>query len=880
MSWSSANPFASLNGAAADNDGGGWRQAPQKKKLGKNRKRAKQRKPMKADPTYAPEPLPKEPTPPARSDPEPFEEEVKNPNALLMDTIISYFAEVGSNHVNKEQRENDLVAVLEDLQNEGRPLQDPNINSEFRKEVLHRIHLREEGRFQVKEDEAEQEVQNDEDSSVPESVEDQPRDQMSLSDLTMNQVTELNFNEVITESILKDWIEKISSKETSEEFRKELNKAGLMGFLSESILTSEINRTEESPRQIRDYKDLLVQLFDHLLQPLGHENYGWFTEQLIEIATNLKKSKALAHNSQTKKLVMLLKNCFMYLEKQTKHGEKKVVGTPFTPPSKRLFRRIASEHLVKLNMHASVEDLDKVAEDWHGSRDMVTRELSKQSEEEGPSHKDRIDLFRQIWTQSEEGSKGVRADLKSAMRNSNDTKEEMERIKNEIYSQRDKKLERKKIIERERMNLEARRKSLQQELQNIEQNLTSLNTEHINIQEEVRKMEAIGEPKLREYQKDMDLINKRINEKNSEQSCFEGVGGIAKRVINQLENKSNGTKTEQAKFRAKMNQEFLHHGQMYEHSLERLKTRMDSEKVLLNDSVAKYRDLEAQSYLSNREIENLRRMRESHVALLDQVEESYKLVMQEYYETQVELKRHLLNRTHTASPSPRASGGWPPFQSPPPAMHTTPQVIVDSHQEQYPRKPPRNVGSIGGGTWGSGPMLFKQPSLSKPPQATYTAYAAPPPTASLQVNPHINIIQTLDTFQDQIPQDPIVDTFDDQFEDKFEDTFEDPLETTTKEESPIIAPTQMEENPEPIRAQAPVQPSPPARAPQSVVAAPPRVAAASGWNKIVANKKANPTVGRIKQTQGVRLPRDRGSGGQRSRGNGRRRNNRDSNRRR
>ena len=93
---------------------------------------------------------------------------------------------------------------------------------------------------------------------------------------------------------------------------------------------------------------------------------------------------------------------------------------------------------------------------------------------------------------------------------------------------------------------------------------------------------------------------------NSEQSCFEGVGGIAKRVINQLENKSNGTKTEQAKFRAKMNQEFLHHGQMYEHSLERLKTRMDSEKVLLNDSVAQYRDLEAQSYLSNREIENLR----------------------------------------------------------------------------------------------------------------------------------------------------------------------------------------------------------------------------------------------------------------------------------
>merc|ERR1719354_1397483 len=96
---------------------------------------------------------------------------------------------------------------------------------------------------------------------------------------------------------------------------------------------------------------------------------------------------------------------------------------------------------------------------------MVSRVLSKQSEEEGPSHKDRIDLFKQIWTQSEEGSKGVRADLKSAQRNRNDTKEEMERIRNEIYSQRDKKLERKKIIERERMNLEARRKSLQQELQ-------------------------------------------------------------------------------------------------------------------------------------------------------------------------------------------------------------------------------------------------------------------------------------------------------------------------------------------------------------------------------------------------------------------------------
>merc|ERR1719285_1014747 len=173
-------------------------------------------------------------------------------------------------------------------------------------------------------------------------------------------------------------------------------------------------------------------------------------------------------------------------------------------------------------------------------------------------------------------------------------------------------------------------------------------------------------------------------------------------------------------------------------------------------------------------------------------------------------------------------------------------------------------------------MLFKQPSLSKPPQATYTAYAAPPPTASLQ---------TLDTFQDQIPQDPIVDTFDDKFEDTFEDTFEDPpLETTTKEESPIIAPTQMEENPEPIRAQVPVQPSPPARAaraPQRVVAAPPRVAAASGWNKIVAKKNANPAVGRIKQTQGVRdRKRDQGSGGRSTRGNGRRRYNKDSNRRR
>eukprot|EP00493_Phyllostaurus_siculus_P015889 UN16134 len=175
---------------------------------------------------------------------------------------------------------------------------------------------------------------------------------------------------------------------------------------------------------------------------------------------------------------------------------------------------------------------------------MVTRELSKQSEEEGPSHKDRIDLFRQIWTQSEEGSKRGACGFKKRDAKFKRHQGGNGTDKNEIYSQRDKKLERKKIIEVERMNLEARRKSLQQELQNIEQNLTSLNTEHINIQEEVRKMEAIGEPKLREYQKDMDMINKRINEKNSEQSCFEGVGGIAKRVINQLENKSNGTKTD------------------------------------------------------------------------------------------------------------------------------------------------------------------------------------------------------------------------------------------------------------------------------------------------------------------------------------------------
>merc|ERR1719495_2508630 len=356
----------------------------------------------------------------------------------------------------------------------------------------------------------------------------------------------------------------------------------------------------------------------------------------------------------------------------------------------------------------------------------------------------------------------------------------------------------------------------------------------------------------------MDLINKRINEKNSEQSCFEGVGGIAKRVINQLENKSNGNKTEQAKFRAKMNQEFLHHGQMYEHSLERLKTQMDSQKALLKDSVAKYRELEAQAFLTNREIENLRRMRESHMDLLDQVEEAYNLVKQEYYETQVELKRHLLHRTElnaAASPSPRASGGWPPFQSPPPAMHTTPQVIVDSHQEQYPRKPPRNVGSIGGGTWGSGPMLFKQPSLSKPPQATYTAYAAPPPTASLQ---------TLDTFQDQIPSDPIVDTFEDS-----------PLETTTKEEPPISVPTQSEESPEPILANVPVvQPSPP-QEPQRVNTAParPPVAAtstgASSWKEMVAAKKSSRGPATlIKQAPGVRIRHQNSAGQSRAR-NGR-----------
>lgn len=103
-----------------------------------------------------------------------------------------------------------------------------------------------------------------------------------------------------------------------------------MGFLSESILTSEINRTEDSPRQIRDYASLLVQLFDHLLQPLDHEGYGWFTEQLIEIASNLKKNKHLSHDSQTK-LIRLLKNCLLYLQKQANHGEEKPHHTPFPP---------------------------------------------------------------------------------------------------------------------------------------------------------------------------------------------------------------------------------------------------------------------------------------------------------------------------------------------------------------------------------------------------------------------------------------------------------------------------------------------------------------------------------------------------------------------
>jgi len=108
-------------------------------------------------------------------------------------------------------------------------------------------------------------------------------EELSLSQLTERQVRELNFNEDIAETILKDWVQKISSSETSEEIRKEFNKAGAMGFLSESILTSEINRTEDSPRQIRDYASLLVQLFDHLLQPLDHEGYGWFTEQLMSM---------------------------------------------------------------------------------------------------------------------------------------------------------------------------------------------------------------------------------------------------------------------------------------------------------------------------------------------------------------------------------------------------------------------------------------------------------------------------------------------------------------------------------------------------------------------------------------------------------------------
>jgi len=373
------------------------------------------------------------------------------------------------------------------------------------------------------------------------------------------------------------------------------------------------------------------------------------------------------------------------------------------------------------------------------------------------------------------------------------------------------------------MRLQDRRKQLQEELKSIDSSLINLNTEHINTQEQVRKMEAVGEPKLEKYRIQLEAINQRIDEKNSERVCFESVGEVANRVMEQLESKSNGTRAEQAQWRAKMDQEYIHHGQMYQGNLQRLIERMDTQKERLKDSVTKYRALEGDAFLSIRERDNLRNMRESHVALLEQVEDAHRLVQQEYYHTQAELKQHLLRQQEVANTaSVRSPSGWNSFQSLPPATHTTPQMIFDSHQEAYPRKPP--VGSIGGGTWGNlahAPMLFKQPSLSKPPQATYTAYNAAPAT-----------LQTLDTFQEQIPQDPIVDTY------------QNPSLETTPEE-PLSAPAA----PQPTTQQIPRK-SPSLEA----VHAPPRVAPASGWNNIV--KKA-PQSGtrreRIQQVPGKRL---------------------------
>merc|ERR1719219_820863 len=717
---------------------------------------------------------------------------------------------------------------------------------------MQRIHDRERSRF-TEQDEAEDEVQNDEDSSPPESVEEKQDEEMSLLEKTLKQLRELDFNDERADEILRDWVAMFSSPETSEEFRQEFSKAGGAGFLSESILTSELKRMEEAPYQIQNHSVLLVQLFDHLLQPLDHEGYGWFTEQVMEIASNMKRSRALSNSSKTK-LIGLLKNILTYLQKQAKHGEEKIQHTPFTPPSIRLFRSIPDTHLESLDLSSSVDDLDLVAQDWHTSKEMVSGEFSSHGGDEGPSHEVQIDLFREIWDKSQEGSKGVHADLKSARGKRKNAQKELERIQNETYAQRDQLLERKKAIEIERLSLEARRKALEEELRNIENTLGNLNTEHMSISERVTDIEAKGEPALEKYKTQLDSWDKRISEKNSELACFDSVGGIANKVMEQLQNKRSGTRAEQAQWRAKMDEEFIRNGEIYQSKLDMLKVVMDKKRRTLEDQVAKYRDLERDSFLSRRDLNDLKKLKESQETLLNQVQAAWKEVEKEVYDTQFELKQRIrMQRAELAS----ASTGWnSPFASLPPASHnSTPPVIFDtpsmSPSENYGRKPPRNVGSIGvnSNTWASTPVFYKAPSLSKPPQSSYHVYDSQPPTASLQ---------TLDTFQDQIQQDPFVDS-----------TYEDaPLEPA-KEEEPISPPMQQQEKSEPIRAPMAPPVKQRKKPPVETQRVAPRSVAGGAWNQIAKMRSKQPAGPRIQQVKGLtktRNSQNRSRGGGRNRG--------------